>query len=140
MQERDIIVTRMRVLLAILVLWDVALGCYAVFAARHFQRVILFDPQTEPLFIRGVGLYWLFAAYVQFLGFRSPTRNVLAVQLAIVFRLSAALIDSVEALALLPGPFYFFHYLLLFFVVMNVLIAVVLARWLRRLGLQWIRI
>ena len=109
----------LRLLLAIMVLWDIGIGMYAIFFAKHFQQVILFTPQNEPLFIRGVGIYWIFAAYIQFLGFKNPERNILAVQLSIVFRLSAAVIDFIEAFFLLEQPFYFFHYLLIFFVFMN---------------------
>ena len=123
----------LRLLLAIMVLWD-------IFFAKHFQQVILFTPQNEPLFIRGVGIYWIFAAYIQFLGFKNPERNILAVQLSIVFRLSAAVIDFIEAFFLLEQPFYFFHYLLIFFVFMNCLIAYLTARCLGKMQLKWIEI
>lgn len=129
---------RLRWLLGLLVAWDLILGLYAVFFAGHFQELVRFVPRPEPLFIRGVGLYWLFAAYFQFLGARDPVRFVTAVQLSIVFRVSAGLLDSVEALVLLGQPWYFFHYLLLFFVVMNFAIAYATGRWLQGMGLKWI--
>lgn len=140
MLDRPVATKRLRFLLGVLVLWDLGLGLYAVLFAGHFQDLIRFDCRPEPLFIRGVGLYWLFAAYLQFLGFRDPIKFVTAVQLSIVFRLSAAAIDSAEAIFLLPRPFYFFHYLLLFFVAMNCLIALLTARMLRRMGLRWIEL
>lgn len=130
----------LRLLLAILVLWDIGIGLYSIFFAKHFQQIILFTPQSEPLFIRGVGMYWLFAAYIQFLGFKNPEKNLLAVQLSIVFRLSAAVIDFIEALFLLERPFYFFHYLLIFFVFMNCLIAYLTSHCLRKMQLKLIEI
>ncbi|NIP22559.1 MAG: hypothetical protein GWN67_19970 [Phycisphaerae bacterium] len=130
----------LRLLLGALVLWDLGIGIYAVFLAKHFQEFILFTPRVEPLFIRGVGMYWLFAAYLQFLGFRNPEKNVVAVQLSIIFRLSAAVIDFIEAFFLLERPFYFFHYLLMLFVLMNCLIAYLTARCLRKMDLKWIEL
>lgn len=127
----------LRFMLALLVLWDFGIGGYAVGFAEHMQQVIRFVPQPEPLFIRGVGVYWLFAAFFQYLGWRDPRKFLVAVQLSIVFRLSAAVIDCFEALVLLPKPFYFFHWTLLFFVVMNCLIAYLTARWLKGMGLNW---
>ena len=64
----------LRLLLGLLVLWDLGIGIYAIFFAKHFEQFIQFAPRSEPLFIRGVGLYWLFAAYFQFLGFRNPEK------------------------------------------------------------------
>jgi hypothetical protein len=70
MEENEIARKHLRLLLLMMVLWDLGIGVYAVFFAKHFQQVILFTPQSEPLFVRGVGVYWLFAAYIQFLGFK----------------------------------------------------------------------
>ncbi len=138
MKEKDTARKRLRLLLALMALWDLVIGVYAVFGAHHLQQMVQFTPQSEPLFIRGVGVYWLFAAYLQLLGFRDPEKNLVAVQLTIVFRLSAALIDMVEVLFLLDRPFYFFHYMLLFFVVINLIVAYLTARFLRRMKFKWI--
>ena len=128
----------LRFMLGLLVLWDLGIGIYAVGFADHMQRVLMFAERAEPLFMRGVGVYWLFASFFQFLGWRNPRKFLLAVQLSIVFRLSAAVIDTIEALFLLPKPFYFFHWTLLFFVLMNLLIAYLTIRWLRKMELPWI--
>jgi len=140
MEDYAVARKRLRLLLLILVLWDLAIGVYAVIFAKHFQEFIRFTLQYEPLFIRGVGVYWLFAAYFQFLGFRNPEKFLVAVQLSIIFRLSAAIIDFIEVFFLLDKPFYFFHYLLIFFVVMNCLIAYVTVRFLKKMNLKWIEI
>lgn len=140
MEEKEVARKRLRLLLAMLVLWDLGIGVYAVFCAKHFQQLILFTPQSEPLFIRGVGVYWLFAAYLQFLGFKNPEKNLLAIQLSIIFRLSAAVIDFIEVFFLLEHPFYFFHYLLIFFVFMNCLIVYLTVHYLRKMNLKWIEI
>lgn len=129
---------RLRLMLLLLTLWDTIIGVYAVFFAHHLQQVVNFVPQPEPLFIRGVGVYWLFAAYFQFLGYRNPEKNLLAVQLSIVFRLSAAAIDFCEVVFLLGTPVYHFHYLLAFFVVMNCIIAYLTIGFLKKMNLKWI--
>ncbi|MBZ5510994.1 MAG: hypothetical protein LAN70_07460 [Acidobacteriia bacterium] len=126
----------MKILLVILVLWDLGLSVCAIGFAPQLDAFIRFPPQPEPLFTRGVGVYWLFAAYIQLLGFLNPRKFVVALQLAIIFRLSAAVIDTVEVVFLLPRPFYFFHYTLLFFVCMNVLIAILLSHFMNRLQLR----
>jgi hypothetical protein len=140
MEEKEIARKRLRLLLLMLVFWDLGIGVYAVFFAKHFQQLILFTPRSEPLFVRGVGVYWLFAAYLQFLGFKNPEKNLVAVQLSIVFRVSAAVVDFIEAFFLLERPFYFFHYLLIFFVFMNCLIGYLTAHYLRKMRLKWIEI
>jgi len=129
----------LRLLLGFLVLWDLILGTWAIFFAGNFQEFAGFTQREEPLFVRGVGLYWLFAAYIQYLGFKNPEKNLLAVQLSIVFRLSAALVDIVEA-GILLRPMYFFNYLLFFFVFMNCLIAYFTASFLKKMNLKWIDI
>jgi hypothetical protein len=55
-EEKEIARKRLRLLLA---LWDLGIGVYAVFWAKDFQQIFLFAPRIEPLFIRGVRLYWL---------------------------------------------------------------------------------
>ncbi len=129
----------LKLLLGTLVFWDLGLGIYAVVFAKHFEAFVQFAPQYEPLFIRGVGMYWLFAAWFQFLGSRNPRKYLVAVQLAIWFRTSAIFIDSAE-LYLLQRPWYLFHSMLAFFVLMNFLIAVSAATLLKRMGLPWIDI
>lgn len=140
MNEKETARKYLRILLGLLVFWDLGLGVYTVFFAKHFQQFIMFTPQSEPMFIRGVGVYWLFAAYIQFLGCIKPEKNLLAVQLSIIFRLSAAVIDFFEVFFLLARPFYFLHYLLIFFILMNCLIAYLTARFLRNMNLKWIEI
>ena len=126
----------LKLLLYGLVLWDFGLAVYAVGFAHHFQEWVRFVPQEEPLFVRGVGMYWLFAAWFQFLGARNPRKFVVAVQLATVFRISAACIDTAEVI-LIPKPWYFFHSMLVFFVVSNIVIAVMQAVLLKKMGLKW---
>ena len=128
---------RLKIILFLLMLWDFGLAIYAIGFPHHLQAVGRFEPQSEPLWTRGVGVYWGFAGWMQLLGWRDPRRYLAAIQLAIMFRLSAAVIDTVEVTALLPGPWFWFHFLLVFFVVMNLIIAGTLAHLLRRLGLPW---
>lgn len=129
---------RLRLMLLLLAIWDLGIGVYAVVFAGHLQHVVNPVPCAELLFIRGVGMYWLFAAYFQFLGFINPEKYLVAIQLSIIFRLSAAIIDLCEVSFLLGRPFYYLHYLLILFVIMNCIIAYITARYLRRMNLNWI--
>lgn len=128
----------LRWLLLLLVLWDFGLAIYAIGFPHHVLELGRFEPQTEPMWTRGVGLYWGFAGWIQLLAWRSPRRYLVAVQLAIVFRLSAAVIDLIEIVWLLPRPVFYFHYLLAFFVVANLVIAFAEARLLKAMNLKWI--
>jgi len=128
----------LRLLLAVLVVWDVGIGAYALLFPHQVHALIRFPPQPEPLFTRGVGLYWLFAGYIQLLGCLNPRKFVVALQLEIIFRLSAAMIDVAEVTLLLPGPLYYLHYTLVFFAVMDLLIAFAVAGLMQRIGLRWI--
>ncbi len=129
--------TWLKRLLGLMVLWDLGLAIYAVGFAHQFQEFVRFAPEPEPLFVRGTGMYWLFAAWFQLLGALNPRKFVVAIQLAIFFRLSAAVIDSCEVLFLLPRPWYFFHSMLTFFVAANLVIAFAEAKLLGRMGLKW---
>jgi hypothetical protein len=127
----------LRLLLAVLVVWDVGIGLFTMVFPHQVHALIRFPAEPEPLFTRGVGLYWLFAAYIQFLGLLNPRKFVVAVQLEIMFRLSAAAIDVAEVALLLPRPIYFLHYTLLFFAFMDLLIGFTVARLMQRMGLRW---
>jgi hypothetical protein len=56
----------------------------------------------EPLFLRGVGILWLVAAYVQLLAWRDPLGRLVAVNIALVFRFLGGTFELVEAAFLLP--------------------------------------
>ena len=128
----------LRRLLLLLVLWDFGLAVGTIGFPDFVLRFGRFEPQTEPLWTRGVGMYWGFAGWMQLLAWRSPRRYLAAVQLAVVFRLSASVIDLIEVLWLLPHPYFYFHYLLLFFVVANLAIAGTIIGCLKAMGLPWI--
>lgn len=128
----------LRILLGLLVFWDVGLAIYAIGFPHHFENIIHFVPRPEPLFIRGVGVYWLFAGWMQLLGWRNPRQYLTAVQLTIIFRLSAAVIDSCEVIFLLPSPMYFLHYLFIFFIIINIIIAGATITFLRKMDLPWV--
>lgn len=59
--------------------------------------------QIEPLFLRGVGILWLLAAYVQYVAWRDPVNRLLAVNIAIVFRFCGGTFELIVILFLLPA-------------------------------------
>jgi hypothetical protein len=140
MTEYNMVRKRLRILMALMVIWDLVIGVYAVFWGKHMQSLLGLDSGIEPMFLRGVGVYWLFASYMQFLGCRNPEKFLVAIQLSIIFRLSAALFDSIEVLFLLPKPFTWVHYLLGAFVVCNIIIACITIHFLKRMNLKWIEV
>lgn len=136
----------LRLMLGALVLWDLGLAVWSVGFPRHFEdftiagvnRTLGVTVPSYPIYTRGTGMYWGFAAWFQFLGARDPRKFVTAVQLATVFRILATVIDSAELAFLMPGPWYHFHYMLLFFVVANVAIAAIQIGCLKKMGLPWL--
>jgi len=57
---------------------------------------------VEPLFLRGVGVLWLLAAWVQYLAWRDPLNRLSAVNVAVVFRFCGGTFELFEVLFLLP--------------------------------------
>ena len=56
----------------------------------------------EPVFIRGVGILWLWASYIQFVAWKDPVKNTMAALFAFIFRILGALLELVEIFYLLP--------------------------------------
>lgn len=131
---------RFRILFILLIIWDLAIGVYALFFAGSVQQLVKFVPQSEPLFVRGVGEYWIFASYFQYLGYKDPQKNMVAIHLSVVYRLMAGVVDFVVAFFLLPTPIYFFHYVLVFFGIMDCLIAYLTVHYTKKMGLDCLRI
>jgi hypothetical protein len=134
--EEEKIKRLLRVLLFILFLWDLLLGTATIIGASYIQKFLRLAIEKEPIFTRGVGLFWLFASYIYYLGYKDPIKNVIAVKLTIVFRILAGLFDLVESLFLLPKPFYFLHYILFVFVICNFLIAGITIYFLKKLKIK----
>lgn len=128
--------TLLRWMLLGLVVWDVAFGCYAL-AHPNAVGPLAENAPSERVFVRIIGLFWLFMAYVQFVGWRDPLRNLLAVQLAVTLRLPTALLNVVEAAFLFPGPISSVHHHMLIFAGGDLFVWLLGACCLRRLGKRW---
>lgn len=95
---------------------------------------------VEPIFLRGVGLLWLMAAYVQYLAFRDPERRLVAVNIAIVFRFCGGTFELIEALVLLPAAGYehqLTYWVLGSFVAGDYLLIAAMVYLLHKLDLPW---
>jgi hypothetical protein len=95
---------------------------------------------VEPLFLRGVGVLWLLAAWVQYLAWRDPVGRLSAVNIAIVFRFCGGSFELFEALVLLPRvgfhePLIF--YVLAVFVAGDYALVAAMVWMLRKMGLPW---
>ena len=97
----------------------------------------------EPIFLRGVGVLWLLAAYVQYIAWKDPATRLQAINIAIVFRFAGGTFELFEAAYLLPGVH--FNYPLVYwtlgvFVAGDYLLIAVMAFLLKKLGLKWTRL
>jgi len=97
----------------------------------------------EPIFLRGIGVLWLLAAYIQYIAWKDPAARMQAVNIAIVFRLAGGTFELIEAAYLLPRVSFgqpLVYWVLGIFVVGDYLLVAVMAYLLRRLGLAWWRL
>ncbi|NOZ88016.1 MAG: hypothetical protein GXP49_17500 [Deltaproteobacteria bacterium] len=113
MFSRKFKLNSLKTLLMILVLFDLSIAALALFYPHSWISFGHLDSSTvpgapyrqgtiEPLFLRGVGILWLLAAYVQFLAFKNPEERPWAINLSIVFRFFGGTFELVEVLFLLP--------------------------------------
>jgi hypothetical protein len=142
----------LRAILLFLVFFDLLIAILALFfphfviATWHFD-----DPHVpgapyrqgvpiEPIWMRGVGILWVLAAYVQYVAWRAPVARLTAVHLAIAFRFVGGSFELVELLFLLPAVG-FDHWLLLWtfpvFVVGDYALVATMIWCMNRLGLPW---
>jgi len=130
---------KLRIVLALLVLSELPVAIFLLFFPHLFVRLYELAPRPEPFFIREVGNFLLFAAYLQYLGFRNPEKHLRAVQLTIVLRVLAGALELVEITLILKTVDLFFGSLL-FFCVANFLFAYLIVRYLRQMELKWLEI
>ena len=94
----------------------------------------------EPIFLRGIGILWLLAAYVQYIAWKDPARRLQAVNIALIFRFAGGTFELIEAAYLLRkvqfGDPLIFCVLGIFVVGDYILVAVMIIL-LKRLGIKW---
>lgn len=74
---------------------DVAFGIIAIvnpYIAGPYASPL----ETDRFYVRIIGVFWIFMAYVALLGWRDPVRNLLAVQLTFTLRLPTGLLNLAE--------------------------------------------
>lgn len=94
----------------------------------------------EPIFLRGVGVLWLLAAYVQYIAWKDPAKRLQAVNIAIVFRFAGGTFELFEVAYLLPKMHFSYplvYWTLGVFVAGDYLLIAVMAFLLKKLGLKW---
>lgn len=130
---------RLRIILSLLFLSELPVSLYLLFFPYHFQNIFNFPAGSEPFFIREVGNFLIFATYMQYIAYRNPEKNLLAVQLTIILRLLAGMLEFVEINFILTS-YNMFSFALLFFCVTNFLFAFLIIRYLKQINLKWIEI
>lgn len=150
--SRDPAATKwLRAILLFLVVFDLTLAVAALLFPRWVLALGKLNSDAvrgamyrggpiEPIFLRGVGVLWLLAAYVQYLAWKAPERNLAAVNIAIVFRLAGATFELVEVLFLLPAVQFgdsLIFVTLGIFAAGDYLLVGAMALLLRRLRLAW---
>lgn len=99
-------------LLFFLVLFDLAIAIPALFfpgwiielGKLNSDQVVgamYRSGHIEPIFLRGIGLLWLLAAYVQFIAWRDPPNRLQAINIALVFRFAGGTFELIEIAYLL---------------------------------------
>lgn len=94
----------------------------------------------EPIFLRGIGILWLLAAYVQYIAWKDPPNRLQAINIALVFRFAGGTFELIEAAYLLRkvqfgDPLIF--WVLGGFVVGDYILIAAMIILLKRLGLKW---
>lgn len=128
---------RLRIALAILFIQEFPFAIYLLFFPYHFQEIINFSEVPIPFFIREVGNFLVFTSYFQIIAFLNPEKNLVAVQLTIVFRVIAGMLELWHVLFILKS-YNLFYYSLLFFFVTNFLFAYLIIHYLKKMSLKWI--
>ena len=114
MEKYDSARKKLRILLALLFLSELPVAVYLLFFPYHFQSIFKLPSGPEPFFVREVGNFLIFAAYFQYIAFRNPEKNLQAVQLTIVLRLLAGMLELWE-ITMLLSTHDMFYFALLFF-------------------------
>ena len=97
----------------------------------------------EPIFLRGIGILWLLAAYVQFIAWKDPANRLQAVNIAIVFRFAGGTFELIEMAYLLRNVHFgdtLIFWILGIFVAGDYFLIAILIFFLKRLGLKWWRL
>jgi len=94
----------------------------------------------EPIFLRGIGILWLLAAYVQYIAWKDPVRRLQAINIAIIFRFAGGTFELIETTYLLRqvqfgNPLVF--WVLGVFVVGDYILVAIMIILLKKLGLRW---
>lgn len=94
----------------------------------------------EPLFLRGIGLLWLLAAYVQLMAWKDPAKRLQAINIAIVFRFAGGTFELIEMSYLLRQVHFgdpLIFWVLGVFVAGDYLLIAIMIFFLKRLGFNW---
>lgn len=139
-----------RATLMFLVFFDLFLAVVALFFPHVLIQIGSLDSDAvtgamyrpgniEPIFMRGVGILWLLAAYVQYVGWRDPVGRPHVVTSALVFRFCGGTFEAIEGLFLLPRVGFsdpVLYWVLLVFVVCDYLLIGSMVYMLRRAGVK----
>ncbi len=125
----------LRIFLAVLFISEAPVALYLLCFPYHFQRLLSLPTLGEPFFVREVGNFLVFATLMQYIAFRNPERNLLAVQLTILLRILAGALEFVEIVFILP-PRGLLYFSLVFFCLTNFLLAYLIAWCLTKMRLR----
>jgi hypothetical protein len=137
MEEKKAIYLKwLKRILLFLVFFDLGLGIWAIGFPSSVLKAGNLPIPPEPIFVRGVGVFWLLVAYIQFLAWKDPIKRLLALHIAIIFRIAGATFEAIEGIFLLR-PFSQIHFILGIFVVGDVALVIAMIWLLKKLGLCW---
>lgn len=141
----------LRWVLLFLVFFDLSIGIPAIFFpgwivemgklnSDFVQGAMYRSGPIEPIFLRGIGILWLLAAYVQYIAWKDPVSRLQAINIALVFRFAGGTFELIETAYLLRkiqfgDPLIF--WVLGGFVAGDYILVAVMIILLKRLGLKW---
>lgn len=135
--ERKTIEKILKLLLLALGLFEFCVATWMVFFPHHYKIVFQVAPETDPYYIRQTGWFLYFFVYFIFLGRHDLYKNLVAIQLVIIFRGTQSLFEAYHVLFLLKKSGLFF-YCMIVFCAANILITAALIVLVKKLGLPWI--
>ncbi len=143
----------LRATLLFLVFFDIILGVVGVGFPQVFIMVFKLNTEitgamyqsglVEPIFIRGVGILWFLAAYVQFLAWKDPASRPLVINIALIFRFCGGTFELIESLILLPLVGYSYvwgHVTLAIFYIGDYLLIAFMIYLLKKCNIRWWKI
>lgn len=127
----------LRWLLLALGVFEFATASLMVLLTDSYRRLFGVPPEVNSYYIRQIGWFLYFFVYFILLGWKDVRKNLVAVQLVIVFRGIQSLFEATHVLFLIDSRD-LFYFSMAVFAFLNAAVTGILIYLLKRMGLRWI--